>query len=139
MRNFKPEDFDGSGQYIIRNDKPANNFINVGFMSTILYKVGYVHGNRSRDFAHAIIKVAMSDGWTQMGHYNKNGFTGNPQQPDKWTYIPWTSSFDESSIIAKQKFCDYLNDSELCEKEYRFATHEEVMRVVLYQKSKCKE
>tara|TARA_R110000850_G_scaffold34024_2_gene92258 strand:- start:2935 stop:3348 length:414 start_codon:yes stop_codon:yes gene_type:complete len=137
MRDFKPEDFDGSGQYIIRNDKAPDYFTDAGFMSTVMYKVGYMHGNRVSSFGHAIVKISMADGWTTMGYFNKNGFTENPQQPDKWTWVPWTSTFEENSIVAKQKFCDYLNNPELSQ-EYRFATHEELMRVCLYQKRRCR-
>lgn len=113
MRNFTTEDFAGSGQYIIRADKPANKYVDTGFITTILKKVAYKMGLPNR-----YILVDMSDGLITDGVYNK----------ETKIFTPFTDL---------QSICDYLNNPEI--QEYRFATQEEVVRAVMYQKSRWRE
>ena len=47
----------------------------------------------------------------------------------KWKWVQFN---------GKKILCDYLNNPEFCQQEYRFATQEEVVRVVLYQRSRWK-
>lgn len=133
MRTFTPEDFSGCGQYIVRVDAKqreqmkngkAPHLCDPGYLSTIMYKVGYSHGNgfihRPED-GNIIMKVSMADGHTSNGYFNQNGST----DPSNWTFVQWN---------GKQDFCDYLNHPD--KEEYRMATQEEVVRVVLYQRSR---
>ncbi len=139
MRNFTTEDFNGSGQYIIRADKEAGQYVEPGFMSTILYKVGYCLGQgciNPPDEGNITTLVSMSDGMTKLGYFNTLNDPNwqpdmNPKGPantDKWIWVPFNS---------KQIFCNYLNNSDFSQ-EYRFATQEEVVKVIEYQKSRCK-
>lgn len=126
MRNFKPEDFDGSGQYLIRNDGEPNTLKDSGYMSTITYKVGYSHGHgftSKPDKGNIVLLVSMADGWTQSGYFDKHG----KEDPEFWTFSQWNS---------KQDFCNWLNTKD---QEMRFATQEEIVRVVLYQKGRWHE
>ncbi len=112
MRNFKPEDFSGGGHYIIRDDGPPNTIDNSGRMSTLMYKTGYSHGHGfeyNPKMGQITTLTAMSDGWTMTGHIEDG------------KYIQWNN---------KEGLCDYLNK---CAQEYRFATQEEVVRVVMCQ------
>lgn len=133
MKNFTIEDFSGSGQYLVkicphqqkqREEGKGFHLSNTGFLSTIMYKVGYMHGKENNPSSTCMI--AMSDGWTTNGYFN----THNSKDIQDWEFIYWKT---------KQEFCDYLNNEPHGE-EYRFATIEEVIRVVLYQRNyKIKE
>ena len=126
MRNFTTEDFSGAGQYLVRNDKPRNGFVNTGFLSSVMYKVGYSHGTKFEnrpDTGNVMLLISMSDGLSLHGHFLKNG---NETDTSKWTFVQWN---------GVQEFCDYLNNPELSQ-EYRFASQEEVVRVVMYQTSR---
>ena len=86
MRNFTTEDFSGAGQYLIRmssdeifcekENKPFRGYSDAIHLSTILYKVGYIHNNFEIGSGEQLITLtAMSDGWTQFCHYpNSNKF-----------------------------------------------------------------
>jgi hypothetical protein len=111
-------------QHKQREDGQRFHLCDSGFLSTIMYKVGYSHGNGFKhrpDEGHIVCKVSMADGWVDNGHFNKNGST----DPEQWNYIQWN---------GKQDFCDWLNITS--RDEYRFATQEEVVRVVMYQSSR---
>lgn len=115
--NFVVNDFEGSGQYIVRSKDRA--ILNTGYLSTILYKVGYIH---LREKA-IVTKISMSDGLTQTGYYIENEFI----------------EFSDTTLNgAKQKFVDYLNNNPYAD-TYRFATNEELLRVVNYQRWRTKE
>ena len=137
MRNFTMEDFSGAGQYLIRADKPAGEYTNPGFMSTIMIKVGYCRGQgclNPPQTGNIITLVDMSDGCTSLGYFDTRKDTGYHQVPkmtnsegiSKWVWIPFN---------GYQALCDYLNNPDFSQ-EYRFATQEEVVRVVMYQKSR---
>jgi len=121
MRNFTPEDFAGAGQYLIRNDKEAGKYTDAGFMSTVMYKVGYLMGGGGlvdAELKNVPLLISMADGWTRCGFHIKN-----TDSDKRSIFVRWNSW---------QDLCDYLNTEE--SQEMRFATQEEVVRVVMYQK-----
>lgn len=133
MRNFTIEDFTGAGQYLIRNDKPAGQYIDPGFMSTIMYKVGFMINNLDIGSGGQITTMtSMADGMTSMYNY----VDPSPSKSGNWDKVIWQNDVigDHKGI---QRFVDWLNNPELSQ-EYRLATQEEVVRVVMYQKSRWK-
>lgn len=110
---FKPEHFKGCGQYLVRNDKPEDTYEDYGFVSTILYKVGWHHGTNfiNRPKSNVITLTSMADGWVHSGDYT----TGEYRQWD-----------------TKEIFCDYLNNLDETQK-MRFATKKEVLSVILWE------
>lgn len=153
MRNFTPEDFEGAGQYLLRmgteeisareNGKPFRGYSDAGYLSTITYKVGYMHDILNIGNGNQLTTLtSMSDGWTRICHYpnakkaqlyKKEGKELDFDEKEKTL---WQSDEDGNPnfLSGKQKFCDYLNNPDT--QEYRFATQEEIVRVVLYQKSR---
>lgn len=143
MRNFTPEDFSGAGQYLVRvtneelyareQNKPFNGVTRTGFLSTIMYKVGYIRNNWKIGGSNGRITTlaAMSDGCTQHGHFITEDEKGNKLEIKDWLKVLWVTD-DNSS--GKEKLCNHLNDPDT--QEMRFATQEEVVRVVLYQKAR---
>lgn len=135
MRNFTTEDFSGAGQYLVRNDKEPNKFVDTGFLSTIMKKVGYCLGQGCSDVperGNIMTLVDMSDGLTSLGYFDQRKdpeYRKNPRTCNThlWKWVQFNGT---------QSLCDYLNNPDLCEQEYRFATQEEVTRVALYQKSR---
>ena len=119
MRNFTTEDFEGAGQYLVacRNTEP-NGFTNTGFLSTIMYKIGYKHSSpelsldvRRQTGSNNYCIVSMADGWTQDGYFitkDENGV--KIEDTTKWKWVPFRGTDNK----------------------------EEVVRVVLYQKSRWK-
>lgn len=155
MRNFTPEDFEGAGQYLIRmspeeifarvDGKPFRGYSDAGYLSTITYKVGYMHDNFKIGNGNQITTLtSMSDGWTRICHYPNSKKAeqyekeGKVLDFDKWEKVLWQTDeenkVDGEVLSGKQKFCDYLNNPET--QEMRFATQEEIVRVVMYQKSR---
>lgn len=120
MNSFKVEDFSGSGQYLVRTDK--KHVEDTGYLSTIMYKVGYMHNNNLVQHGeyNNYCLISMSDGWTRDGYFEKNG----SENTRDWTY---------KAYIDKNVFVEYLNTRN---ETYRFATQEEVVRVVMYQSSR---
>jgi len=130
MRNFTIEDFIGSGQYLVREKE--NKFItDTGFLSTIMYKVGFDNNNLEIGTGGQITNlISMSDGWTRCFYFlnNEDGTTNFNKK------VIWQNTEELGSHQGKQRLCDYLNNSELSQ-EMRFATQEEIVRVVMYQSS----
>ena len=121
MRNFKEEDISGGGQYLIRLDANQRAAISenktpfvkdTGYLSTIMYKVGYLHN------PPASCLIAMSDGWVRYGEIKEGKL------------IPWETT---SKSLGRTKLVNYLNNGD---EEYRFATQEEIVRVVMYQRGR---
>lgn len=138
MRNFTPEDFSGAGQYLVHNDKEPNKYVDTGFLSTIMKKVGYCLGQgcaKRPKRGNIMTLVDMSDGLTALGYFDTRKDPEHGKNPRKissenintWVWVQFNGT---------QALCDYLNNPDLCEQEYRFATQEEVTRVVMYQKSR---
>lgn len=144
MRNFTTEDFSGCGQYLVRmspqelqakeNGTAFSGYKTVSYLSTLMKKVGYCLGQGTTHYGQGNIYtlVDMSDGLTKLGYFDTSkdpNYTprgGGAANTDLWTWVPFDSV---------QALCDYLN-SEYHSQECRFATQEEVVRVVLYQRSR---
>ena len=131
MRDFKLKDFDGAGQYLIRmgpkelalnkDGKAFSGYNDTGYLTTITYKVGYLH--RIKGFGQCRTLASMADGWTQVSHFIKTiGGTTNE--------IFWASPKGAPAKEGRQIFVNHLNEGE---SEYRFATQEEIVRVVMSQ------
>jgi len=134
MRNFTREDLSGAGQYLIRmgpkerhltekgEDFPG--YVNTSYLSTIMYKVGYITNNWQigGNTNQITTLVSMADGWTRHGHFITKNKEGKDLPTEKWVKVLWN----------KEVFCNYLNNPDLSA-EFRFATQEEVVRVVLSQ------
>lgn len=135
---FEPKDFDGSGQYIVRETpmKIKSPHINdTGFLSTILMKIGWTNSARvvGYDNTYAFL-IDMSDGLIKMGYYITKDEEGNDLPTEMWK---WISFSGPDSTSAKQTLCDYLNNNPHGN-TYRFATHEELVRVAMYQKHRTR-
>ena len=137
MRNFKMEDFSGSGQYLLRMSPREihcrNNNINfegysdTSYLSTIIKKVGYITNNYNIGDGEQIYTLTdMSDGLTRISNY-----TSNEPKLNNYEKIIWQGE----DGLGKQKLVNYLNNPELSQ-EHRFATQEEIVRVVMYQSSR---
>lgn len=137
MRNFKPEDFSGAGQYLIRMSpdeiyKKENNlrfsgYCDTGFLSTVVKKVGYITNNYNLGDGSQISTLTdMSDGYTKLGNY-----TAKDPKTNNWEFIFWQGG----NNVGHQLLCNWLNNPELSQ-EHRFATQEEIVRTVLYQSSR---
>lgn len=134
MRNFEAKHFQGCGQYLVKNRHEPNGYKDADYMETLMVKVGWTNSARAlaNPEGRPLCLVDMSDGLTRLGYFDttadpdyKSG-NGNANT-ELWVW----HNFD-----GYQSLCDYLNNPAMCE-EYRFATHEEVMRVVLRQMSRC--
>lgn len=138
MRNFNTEDFSGCGQYLVRNDKEPNKFTDTGFLTTIMKKIGYCRGhglNELPEKGNVITLIDMSDGLTSFGYFDQRkdpSRNNNPRIITSETSKFWLWV----QFNGLQSLCDYLNNPDLCQQEYRFATQEEVVRVVMYQRSR---
>jgi hypothetical protein len=139
MRNFTPNDFEDSGQYILRmsskeiqareQNEPFNGYSNTGYLTTLIKKVGYLNGiGIGNGHERLMTLVDMSDGSTMIGNYPVKDLTMSNCKLVLW---------QGDSLTRKQLLCDWLNNSELCQ-EHRFATQEEIVRCVMYQKSRWK-
>ena len=135
---FKPEDFNGAGHYIVKENinKESTPFISdSGYLSTIMKKVGWNRGNRRESFITSNIYclVDMSDGLITEGYFSNTGniINGSYETPsEKWI---WNEFSGENNYEGKQKLCEYLNNNTHGD-TFRFATNEEVVRVVMYQR-----
>lgn len=131
---FKPEDFDGGGQYIVRETPNKINTPHIadsGYLSTIMMKVGYSHGTRRKNAKSSIYcLIDMSDGLVKEGYFsNTKTESGESIDSDKWI---WNEFAGDNSFEAKNRMCEYLNNNPYKE-TYRFATNEELVRVVMRQ------
>jgi hypothetical protein len=140
MRNFTIEDFSGAGQYLIRMSpeeihkrsigEPFRGYSNTGYLSTIMYKVGWLVDNYKIGNGEQITAlISMADGMIKTTNY-----TAKNAESNNYEKVIWQGS----NGLGKQLLCDWLNNNQLSE-EYRFATQEEVVRVVLYQKHRWRD
>jgi hypothetical protein len=122
-REFTIEDLSGSGQYLVR--VLEENITKTSYLSTVMYKVAYHHGfgfaeeHFEETSGTAMMLVAMCDGYSITGEFKEAESEGLPR-----TFAPFTN---------KEKLVDYINKIGT----YRFATHEELMRVALFQHRRC--
>ena len=141
MRDFEQKHFDGAGQYLVRmstkevhcnkedNEDKFEGYINTSYLSTIMYKVGYITNNDNIGNGNQLICLtSMADGWTRYCHYAG-------KMPDGSTDFDSKVYWNRSGEGQKNIFVDYLNNNP---QEYRFATQEEVVRVVLSQSHRWK-
>lgn len=131
MRNFTIEDFSGAGQYLIKQKESYRDAL---YMSTIMYKVGWIRPNGKLlvdcpESGNIYTLISMSDGMTLCGYFDTRGFGDNPVTSEKIAKWEWVQFNGIQSLV------DWLNNPELSQ-EHRFATQEEVVRVVLSQKSR---
>lgn len=141
---FKPEDFEGAGQYLVRvhpthkknrNGKP--HVIDTGYLSTIMYKVGYINNiEKIGNGKQLTCLVSMADGWIRFCHYITKDAQGNEIEDSSiWKVVYWQGRLDSDPVTKRDSFIDYLNKED---HEYRFASQEEVIRVILSQSHRCK-
>lgn len=133
---FKPEDFNGAGQYIVRegiNKENSPHIENSGYLSTIMMKVGWAMGTRRQGVGENIMcLIDMSDGLVKEGYFtNTKSETGESLPTEKWI---WNSFSGTTGYESKSRLAEYLNNNPHKE-TYRFATIEEVIRVVLHQRN----
>lgn len=131
---FKPEDFDGAGQYVVRESKNKINsphFYDTGYLSTVMYKIGYMHMSKSIQCSNLYILISMSDGLSLPGYYtNTKDAEGNSTDSSTWTFTEFSG---EDNYEAKSKLCEFFNNNPHGN-TYRFATNEELIRVAAHQK-----
>jgi hypothetical protein len=146
MRNFTTEDFRGAGQYLVRMGPEelaarqagkTYSIGNTGYLSTVMFKVGY-HTNNAEigNGEQLTCLIAMSDGHTSFYHYpNIRKATACRASGQAVDFVEWEKVFwqKQGEVLGIQIFVDHLNTGE---EEYRFATQEEVVRVVMYQSSR---
>jgi hypothetical protein len=141
MRNFKVEDFEGSGQYLIRMslkeiyERNLGNvnyqYENIGFLSTLMKKVGYIRNLDNIGNGFQLITLTdMSDGCTYIGNFTAKDINSNNYEREIWQ-----ADNDEDDDGGTRKLVEWLNNSELSQ-EHRFATQDEVVKVVMHQSSK---
>lgn len=132
MRNFTSEDFTGCGQYLVKigpqemaareAGQTSYTVQDTGYLATMLYKVGWGVAYEKEDGSscYYLALVSMTDGMVTNRY--------KPSASEDWTFITGSAG-----ITAFDVFADFLNTGM---EEYRFATQEEVVRVILYQTSK---
>jgi len=137
MRNFKIEDFSGAGQYLLRmspreiycksNNLPFEGYSDTGHLTSLVKKVGWITNNYDIGDGEQIYTLTdMSDGMTRISNY-----TSKEPQTNNYEKTIWQGE----NGSGLQKLVNYLNNPELSQ-EHRFATQEEVVRVVMYQSSR---
>lgn len=126
---FSKGDFSGAGHYIVREPTTKINRPEIwdsGYLSTIMYKIGW---NNRPDIEEKYCLIAMSDGMVTHGYYsNTTNKDGESKPVDEWIWNPF---------ISLEMLCDYLNNNPY-KSTFRFATQEEVVRVILTQKNRYK-
>lgn len=131
---FKPEDFEGAGQYIVRegtNKLNSPHIQDTSYLSTVMMKVGYLSKYREGSSSSKYVLVDMSDGLITEGYFtNTRNEDGSGKAIYHWI---WNDFGAESSNESKQNLCTFLN-SNYYKETYRFATNEELIRVAAYQK-----
>ena len=141
MRNFKIEDFSGAGQYLLRmspdeiykknNNQKFCGYSDSSFLSTIVKKVGWITNNYDIGNGEQIYTLTdMSDGMTILGNYSSK-----TPESNNWEKIIWQADNFDDRDGGKRKLVEWLNNPELSQ-EHRFATQEEIVRVVMYQSSR---
>jgi hypothetical protein len=137
MRNFKIDDFSGAGQYLLRmspqeiiakeNNQTFHGYSNTGFLTTIVKKVSWIINNFNiGDGTQIYALTDMSDGMIIFSNY-----TSKEPKSNNHEKIIWQGE-GKSGV---QKMVDWLNNPELSQ-EHRFATQEEIVRIVMYQSSR---
>lgn len=139
---FTPEDFEGAGQYIVREgyNKLKSPYINdTGYLSTVIQKIGWTNNIRPFEDKEATryMLIDMSDGLIFHGYFTNTRREDEPHRSKPVEEWKWNEFSGKSNAEAKQKLCDYLNENPDGE-TFRFATNEELIRVAAYQKYRTK-
>lgn len=119
---FTEKTLEGAGQYLVRTDRQTIE--DDGYLSTILWKVGYTVGGKRKTYNRYCI-ISMSDGWVLNGWYDKNG----SKNAKDWIF---------KAFNTIQDLVEYLNNNPY-DNKWRMATKDEVLRVINYQKSRWLE
>ena len=136
MRNFKVEDLEGAGHYLVKvtdqcreriNNGKKPFIVDTGYLSTVMYKVGYNHNNDNPDKGQRACLISMSDGWVRDRHLTRDE---SKAVGGRYEHHVWETSKDRT-VEGMQLLIDHLNSDD--SEEMRFATQEEVVRVVMYQ------
>jgi hypothetical protein len=133
---FTPEELN-AGDYIVREHiNKLNNphFVDAGYLSTMMMKIGWGHASGRKEIVSPYYLIDMSDGMIVAGVFS--GITKSDNGSMNFDNAVWNPFEAEKGRDAKQKLCDYLNNNPHGE-TFRRATQEEVVRVILYQKSRC--
>lgn len=135
---FTPEDFKGAGQYIVREGLQKDKHPNIsdtGYLSTVMYKIGYLQKFREGLPSSRYVLISVSDGLITEGYFsNTKNEDGSSADMSKWK---WNDFGAETSDQSKQNLCDYLNENYYKE-TFRFATNEELIRVAAHHKYRTK-
>lgn len=132
---FTPEDFEGAGQYIVResiNKLNSSNISDTGYLSTIMMKVGWAQKLRDGRGPYSYVLIDMSDGLIHEGYFTGITKEDGTHENDHTKWV-WNDFSAETSHESKEKLCEYLNNNPHKE-TYRLATNEELIRVAAYQK-----
>ena len=155
MRNFKSEDFQGAGQYLVKANPDKKYIADTSYLTTVMVKVGWITPNTSY-LTTVMVKVGwitpnqkafvftpekgniytltdMSDGMTSIGYWDTREDPDRNKNPRMLNTETWVWK----QFNNKQDLCDYLNNPDLCRDEFRPATHEELMRFILHQRNRC--
>lgn len=132
---FTPKDFDGAGQYIVKECKDklnSSDITDTSYLTTVMMKIGWTQKLRDNKGPYSNVLVEMSDGLIHEGYFlgtvKENGSHENDHS--KWVWVNFSA---ETSYESKQKFCEYLNNNPH-KQTYRMATNEELIRVAAYSK-----
>ena len=90
---FEPNDFEGSGQYVIRQSSTVK-CKDISFASSVAYKVGYIH--KHRDEPKCTLLISLTDGMAVA--YADNQTLCNHLNNDPEGYRPMTDE-EVSTII----------------------------------------
>lgn len=138
---FKPEDFEGAGQYIVResiNKKQRPDIYNTSYLCTVMMKLCWSNKIRNGQGLYRYFFIDMSDGMATEGYFTNtdynDGNRNNRRPIEEWI---WNDFSGDTGHESKQKICEYLNNNPHGE-TYRFATNEELIRVAAYSKFRTK-
>jgi hypothetical protein len=136
MRNFKIEDFEKPGKYLLRmsseeiyaqeNNESFSGYPDSDDLSKRIVKVGWIPGDYNvgnGELIYALIN--MSDGKIITSNYVI-------QHPELSEYHHIKQKWIGNNGKAQQYLCKWLNDTSLS-KEYRFATQKEIIKMIIQQ------
>ena len=138
MRNFKLEDFETGNVYLVAlcsdqlrqmSESKIPTVEDDTKLSKTMYKLGFmVHYNQMTNTYYDVsCLINMNNGYTRYFNYENTRDTTKPNEEIKWTKIIWSDSVVGETGV--EKVIRYLNNP-VESSEYRFATKEEVLRVI---------
>lgn len=132
---FKPEDFPGAGQYIVKesiNKLYRPDIMDTGFLCTVMKKLCWSNKIRPDMGYSRYFFIDISDGMATEGYFSNTKNPDGSHNQDLTTWI-WNDFSADTSLESKQKICEYLNNN-IHGETFRKATNEELIRVAAYQK-----